>query len=197
MKLPPRVRATAKLYEMEVDSGFLLMFKTRENAHLYTKSSTAPYVEASAAKKVKKRAGKGAIKKAPAPSAKASTKGKRKKGASAAVKKMQTNASSSSSVAPAAAVPMTKKQSKVAVRLAREGSQSHRWEFADDNGGWSPYEGEASKLVEMEYQSWLQQPSVFVRSVHSGFFHYSVSTRWSRRTSSTTPGASARSAALL
>lgn len=172
MKLPPRTRTPAAIYEMDNASGYLLLFKNKENANLYTKSSSAPYVS-------QQPNGKKRTRKASTQSPKAKTQKGKKTAAKASPnkgKKSSAAASAASSAPTAPSVAMTKQQTLKAVALAREGSQTHRWEYADTTyaGGWAPYAPEASDLVEMEYQSWLQQPSVFVRSVHSGFFHYSV-----------------------
>lgn len=145
MKLPPRNRTVAKLYEMEPESRYLLLFKNKDNAHLYGSKK-----KSSGAKKSKKVSSK----------IKSPKTAKKTSGVKASKK--------------ATAPTMTNQQVEAALTNAREGSLTHRWEFADDGGGWSPYDLEASKLVEMEYQSWLQQPEVFVRSVQSGYFHYSV-----------------------
>lgn len=194
MKLEPRVRAKASIYEMDRDSGYLLMFKNKENAHLYGKKpalSLAEKKKAAAAAKKKKKAEERAAAAAAKKAAKASAKKVKTPKVHNGVKKIAAGSSSSSTSATkktkAASVssafaaltsanppPLTKQQSATAAQLARQGSQTHRWEFVDDKGGWSKYTPEASKLVEMEYQAWQQQPSVFVRSVRSGDWHYSV-----------------------
>lgn len=177
MKLEPRVRAKTALYEMDRDSGYLLVFKTKGNAHLYGKNPTTPAAKKAkaAAAKAAKKAQAAAAKKAAAPSAKKTAAKNAPVAKKSATPRKKTSANLSSAFAAVSAPPpLTKQQSQTATQLARQGSQTHRWEFVDDKGGWSRYNGEASKLVEMEYQAWQQQPSVFVRSVRSGDWHYSV-----------------------
>lgn len=187
MKIEPRVRSKASIYELDRDSGFLLMFKTKDNAHLYGKNpamSLADKKKAAVAAKKKKKAEERAAAAAAKKAAKAATKKvKPAKVAKvngvvlkkAAVPKKAASVSSAfAAISGATPPPLTKQQSATASQLARQGSQTHRWEFVDDKGGWSKYSPEASKLVEMEYQSWQQQPAIFVRSVRSGDWHYSV-----------------------
>eukprot|EP00744_Colponema_vietnamica_P006883 GILI01009954.1.p1 GENE.GILI01009954.1~~GILI01009954.1.p1 ORF type:complete len:186 (+),score=39.40 GILI01009954.1:49-606(+) len=173
MKIAPRTRAKADLYELDRDSGYLIMFKNDKNAHLYTKSGV---------KKPKTKKPKSA-KKSSAPKAKKASP-KAASGFKSAFGAFGTPAFGFGSVPP----PLTKQQSQNALTLARQGSQTHRWEFVNDSGNWSKYLPEASKLVEMEYQSWQQQPSVFVRSVRSGDWHYSVNFNQMEQTNINHPG---------
>lgn len=69
---------------------------------------------------------------------------------------------------------LTRQQSATASQLARQGSQTHQWQFKTDTGAWANYSPAASKEVEKAYASWRVNPHVDVRAVHSGAWQYMV-----------------------
>jgi hypothetical protein len=77
-------------------------------------------------------------------------------------------------LAESAVTGLTRQQSQSVGQLARQGSTSHKWQFKMDSGAWADYAPAANKEVEKAYASWLVNPHVDVRSVHSGDWHYMI-----------------------
>lgn len=75
---------------------------------------------------------------------------------------------------PAPAVVLTRQESAKAERLFRQGTRTHKWQYKNDSGKWADYDKAASDAVEAAYASWLVNPHIDVRSVHSGDWDYNV-----------------------
>jgi hypothetical protein len=77
-------------------------------------------------------------------------------------------------VSQAAEVSLSRQQSAKAEKLFRAGCLSHKWQYKNDSGKWADYDKGASEEVERAYASWLVNPHIDVRSVHSGDWDYMV-----------------------
>eukprot|EP00331_Platyophrya_macrostoma_P001655 CAMPEP_0176419228 /NCGR_PEP_ID=MMETSP0127-20121128/7925_1 /TAXON_ID=938130 /ORGANISM="Platyophrya macrostoma, Strain WH" /LENGTH=170 /DNA_ID=CAMNT_0017799671 /DNA_START=105 /DNA_END=617 /DNA_ORIENTATION=- len=102
---------------------------------------------------------------------------KGKKDASSILLKAKSTSGSGASLlsAPTAdEIPMSRQQSAKRDRLFREGIATHKWQYKNDQSRWADYDKKASDEVERAYASWLVDPHIDVRSVHSGDWDYMV-----------------------
>ena len=150
MKLPDRVRKTVEPFENEFLSLLAPMLAPRDRPAAHGRAGGAS--QATSSKKPKSAT----------------------KAAAAAPKKVAKKPSSAASFVIPAPPPLTRKESLQADQLFRRGSQTHKWQFVDDKGHWSDYDGDASREVERAYSNWIMNPHIDVRSVKSGTWEYMV-----------------------
>eukprot|EP00331_Platyophrya_macrostoma_P014720 CAMPEP_0176466194 /NCGR_PEP_ID=MMETSP0127-20121128/37751_1 /TAXON_ID=938130 /ORGANISM="Platyophrya macrostoma, Strain WH" /LENGTH=173 /DNA_ID=CAMNT_0017859323 /DNA_START=66 /DNA_END=587 /DNA_ORIENTATION=- len=105
-------------------------------------------------------------------------KGKKKDASSSLLLKAKSTSGSGTSLLSAAPtadeIPMSRQQSAKRDRLFREGIATHKWQYKNDQSRWADYDKKASDEVERAYASWLVDPHIDVRSVHSGDWDYMV-----------------------
>lgn len=101
-------------------------------------------------------------------------KGKKRVRKSKSKKSVSPAAKLARQVSEAAEVSLSRQQSAKAEKLFRAGCLSHKWQYKNDSGKWADYDKNASAEVERAYASWLVNPHIDVRSVHSGDWDYMV-----------------------